>query len=240
MTVYQQIRQAQQQHRPLLALLLDPDKSAQAPTIADEAARLGVAMLLVGGSEVHTAVGPYVDNLRQRSPLPVVLFPGDAAQFTPEAHALLLPTLISGRNAEYLIGQHVRSARAIRRSGIEVLPTGYMLIDGGRSTAVQRVSRTQPLAPNDVELAVNTAMAGQLLGLGLIYLEAGSGALTPVPEATIKAVRSAVDLPLVVGGGLRTVEQLSRAMEAGADVLVLGNSVEANPDFLRQAAALFG
>lgn len=239
MTVYQQIRQAQQQRRPLLALLLDPDKSAQAPAIADEAARLGVAMLLVGGSEVHTDVGPYVRNLRQRSPLPVVLFPGDAAQLTPEADALLLPTLISGRNPEYLIGQHVRSARAIARSGMEVLPTGYMLIDGGRITAVQRVSRTQPIPPTDVELAVDTAMAGQLLGLGLIYLEAGSGALNPVPETTIRAVRGAVNLPLVVGGGLRTVEQLTRAMEAGADVLVLGNSVEAHPDFLRQAAALF-
>ena len=221
----------------MLALLLDPDKTPIAPPIADEADRLGVSMLLVGGSEVHTDMSQYVRNLRQRTPLPVVLFPGDAAQFTPEAHAIMLPTLISGRNPNYLIGQHLRSARSIKCSGIEVLPTGYLLIDGGRTTAVQRVSQTQPIPPSDVELAASTAMAGELLGLGLIYLEAGSGALNPVPRAIIRGVRSAVELPLVVGGGLRSLAQLADALAAGADVLVLGNSVEANPDFPRQAAA---
>ena len=239
MLVYQQIAQARLNRRPLLALLLDPDKSEQPPKIAAQAADLGVSVVLVGGSSVQADMCCYVSALRCATSLPIVLFPGDWAQFTPYADALLMPVLVSGRNPEYLIGQHVRAATAIKASGMEVMPTGYMLIDGGKITTVQRVSQTTPIASNDVELAVSTALAGELLGLRLIYLEAGSGALTPVPAPMISAVRSAVGLPRIVGGGIRTVEQLDAALNAGADMVVLGTSIEANPDFLHQAASLF-
>ena len=239
MLVYQQIVQARYNRRPLLALLLDPDKSAQPPKIAVQAAELGVSMVLVGGSSVQADMCCYVSALRNATQLPVVLFPGDWAQFTPHADALLMPVLVSGRNPEYLIGQHVKAAVAIKASGMEVMPTGYMLIDGGKITAVQRVSQTTPIAPMDVELAVSTALAAELMGLRLVYLEAGSGAHNPVPVSMISAVRSAVELPLVVGGGIRSVEQLSAALNAGADMVVLGNSIEANPEFLHQAANFF-
>lgn len=240
MIVYRQISDAQSNGKPLLALLLDPDKLAQPPQIAAEAAQLGVSMVFVGGSQVQASTDGYVASLRQVCGLPIVLFPGDSAQFTPKADALLMPVLISGRNPEYLIGQHVRAAHEIKASGMEVMPTGYMLIDGGCQTSVQRVSQTTPIASSDIDLAVSTAIAGELLGLRLIYLEAGSGALNPVSPALISAVRRAVRLPLIVGGGIRTVEQLNAAVDSGANVVVLGNSVEANPEFLREAATLFG
>ena len=165
-------------------------------------------------------------HIKRLTTIPVVLFPGNAFQLTNKADALLLLSLISGRNAEWLIGQHVQAAKAIQQSALETISTGYILIDGGNTTAVERVSKTKPLQRDAIDEVVSTALAGQLLGHKLIYLEAGSGAQNPVPTALIKAVKTAIDIPLIVGGGLTSTDAIKKAYEAGADIVVVGNYLE--------------
>ena len=162
--------------------------------------------------------------------VPVILFPGDYSQLTDKADAMLLLNLTSGRNAEYLIGQHVRAALRIAKSGLEVIPTGYILIDGGRATSVEYVSGTRPIPSDKPELAVATALAGELLGLKATYLEAGSGAERAVAVDTIKAVRAATEGILIVGGGIRSAEGVEAAYRAGADIVVVGTAIEKNPE----------
>lgn len=234
MLLYDKIIQSVKTGTPLLALLLDPDKCKNPDSIVKLANKTAVAMILVGGSEVHADTGSFIDEVKRNTNLEVVLFPGDVSQFTPNADAILLLSLISGRNPEYLISQHVSVAQLIKSSKLEVIPTGYMLIDGGCSTSVQRVSQTTPIAASDIETAVSTAIAGEMLGLKLIYLEAGSGAKNSVPLDMISAVRKNVNVPLVVGGGIRTVEQFKKVVSAGANVVVVGNSIENNPSFLAE------
>ncbi len=236
MEVLSAILSARAAHRPLLAMLLDPEKAhlAALPFSAQAAPDI----ILVGGS---TGGDPtdFVQRLKKRLAqsgvtAPVVLFPGSMAQFTPEADALLYLSLLSGRNPEMLVGQQVAAAKAVRQSGIESIPMGYILIDGGVETSVMRVSQTLPINPADIETIVSTAVAAQLMGKALVYLEAGSGAKTPVSEAIIRAVREAVTLPLIVGGGIRTPEQMDRAYAAGADIVVIGNHFESHPEELQQ------
>ena len=167
-----------------------------------------------------------IDRLRQHCDLPIVLFPGNVQQLAPNADALLLLSLISGRNAEWLIGQQVQAAQAIRASHIEVLPTGYILVDGGTQTAVQRISGTRPIAADALELIAATALAGEQSGKQLIYLEAGSGATRPVPTNAIRAAKEVLTVPLVVGGGITTPQMLREAYAAGADMVVVGNHLE--------------
>ncbi len=169
---------------------------------------------------------PVCSAVKAETSLPVILFPGDHSHITPEADALLFLSLISGRNPEYLIGQQVKSAQKLRESKLEVIPTGYILVDGGNFSAVERVSNTKPLDPDDIELIVNTALAGQYLGKELIYLEAGSGAKNAISEDIISAVKKAISIPLIVGGGIRTQHQLERIYEAGADLVVIGTAFE--------------
>lgn len=238
MAVYFHILQSHNANKPLRALLLDPDGCQDPRKVLQIANRTGVAMVLVGGSEVHSDTGAFVSEVKRHTQLPVVLFPGHSSQFTPNADSILLLSLISGRNPDYLIEHHVAVAPALKRSGMEAIPTGYILIDGGCSTSVQRVSRTQPIASDAIDVAVATAVAGELLGMRLIYLEAGSGAVNPVPSQLIRAVRAAVDVPLIVGGGIRSAEQYRVAVESGANIVVVGNSVESNPKFLEEIAGL--
>ena len=153
-------------------------------------------------------------------------------QFSPSADALLFLSLLSGRNAETLIGQQVRAARAVQLSGIESIPMGYILIDGGKETAVQRVTHTQPIPQTDINQIIDTAIAAELLGKQLVYLEAGSGAATPVDADIIRAVRENTHIPLIVGGGIRSTEQMVDAFDAGADMVVIGNHFEAHPEEL--------
>ncbi len=164
---------------------------------------------------------------------PVVLFPGSAAQFTPEADAILYLSLLSGNNPEYLVGQQVKSARAVHDSGIEVIPTAYILIDGGVETSTMRVTGTRPIPQSDINTIIDTCIAAELMGKRLIYLEAGSGAHTPVSPDIIKAVREQTSLPLIVGGGIRTPEDMNAAFEAGASVVVIGNHFESHPEELK-------
>ncbi len=213
----------------LLAVLFDPDRQ-----VSDESLRLraeAADLLFVGGSTAdREATGQTVRRLKRMTNKPVVLFPGNPSQFTPEADALLFLTLLTSRNAEYLIGQQIAAARAVRSSHIETIPMGYILVDGGKTSSVQRVTGSSPLPQTDIDTIVDTATAGCLTGKRLVYLEAGSGAAEPVRQEVVQAVREAIDVPLIVGGGIRTPEQMQAAYEAGADIVVIGNHLEQHPE----------
>ncbi len=220
---------SRQQGQKRLALLLDPEKAdlAALPLVADYLPDY----VFVGGS-TGTDTDAFVCQLRQHTDLPIILFPGSALQFSPHADALLFLSLLSGRNAETLVGQQIRIARAVRQSGIESIPMGYILIDGGKETAVQRVTRTRPIPQTDISQIIDTAIAAELLGKQMVYLEAGSGAETPVSTEIILSVRNHITIPLIVGGGIRTTEQMTAAFSAGADLVVIGNHFESHPEQL--------
>lgn len=228
MGVYDYIEERRQRGDKMFVVLIDPDKFSEG--MLDKLSSLlsvrRADMIFVGGSLVMSDIGEVVKMLKSRFDIPVVLFPGSAQQFTEEADAVLFLSLITGRNAEYLIGQHVMSSVRIKRSGVEVIPTGYMLVEGGVMTSVEYISGTQPLPRSKDDIAVATAVAGELLGLKMLYLEAGSGAKECVPESMIRAVRSSVGLPIIVGGGLRSIEDIDKAYNAGADIVVVGTAIE--------------
>lgn len=219
-----------------LALLLDPDKCTdfqrlhQTLQVAESG---GVDYLFVGGSLLSTdQLDQTLSGIRKHSQLPVILFPGSALQVSNQADALLMLSLISGRNAELLIGQQVQAAPRIRACGLETLPTGYMLIDCGSSTTASYISQTMPIPNNKPEIAAVTALAGEMLGLRLFYLDGGSGARVPVNKNLIAAVRAITKLPIIVGGGIRTFEDALQAYAAGADIIVVGTAVEEDTDVL--------
>ena len=233
-------------NKKALALLLDPEKAdlAALPISAD----VHPDYIFVGGStggDTTAFVRALREKLATLSPslegrdgegLSIILFPGSAAQFTPEADAVLYLSLLSGNNPEYLIGQQIKSARTIQDSSIEVIPTGYILIDGGVETSTMRVTGTKPLNPTTAEgiqTIVDTSIAAELMGKKAIYLEAGSGAQTPVPPEVIKAVRAKTSVTLIVGGGIRTPEAMNAAYAAGADIVVIGNHFESHPEELK-------
>jgi phosphoglycerol geranylgeranyltransferase len=225
--LYQKIIESRGKER-LFALLLDPDKCNREHLIKllPVALESNVNMILVGGSLVNADVNSIILDIKKILNLPVVLFPGNANQFNANADAILLLSLISGRNPDFLIGNHVIVSGAIKRSGIEIIPTGYLLIDGGVQTSVQYMSNTMPIPASKIDIAVATAIAGEQLGLKMIYLEAGSGAKNPVPIEMIKAVRDEISIPLIVGGGLKSPEQVKAVWAAGADMVVVGNALE--------------
>lgn len=221
--------------------MLDPDKVEQdALTALLIRTRLHpIDFFLVGGSLVTDYVHKEViATIRQHTATPVILFPGNPLHIEPSADAILFLSLISGRNPEFLIGQHVIAAPLLKRSGLEILPTGYMLVDSGTQTTVSYVSGTMPLPYDKPDVAACTAMAGEMLGLQLLYLDAGSGASRPVSSEMIAAVRAVVDTPLVVGGGINTGEKAYKALKAGADMIVVGNGIEQNPDLLPQLSVV--
>ena len=224
----QDIQQAYVENRKLLAILIDPDKFNE-KQVDDFFQNLPfeTTHILVGGSTVeHGRTCAVVSAIKLVSRLPVILFPGDSSQISSEADALLFLSLISGRNPEFLIEQQVRSVEKIKSSDLEVIPTGYILIDGGRETSVQKVSRTIPIDQKEVKLIVNTAIAGQYSGKKLIYLEAGSGAEYPVSSEIIKAVSSSLEIPVIVGGGIRKQQQMHNAYKSGATMVVMGTAFE--------------
>lgn len=225
--IYQQIIESRGKEK-LFALLLDPDKcdAKHLNKLLGVVFECNVSMLLVGGSLVNSDVNEFIKEIKNGSQLPVVLFPGNAIQFANGTDAILLLSLISGRNPDFLIGNHVIVSSSIKRSGIEVIPTGYILIDGGIQTSVQYMSNTMPIPASKIDIAVATALAGEQLGLKLIYLEAGSGAKEPVPTKMIEAIRREISIPIIVGGGLKTPDQVKAAWDAGADMVVVGNAME--------------
>ena len=228
-----------------LALLLDPEKAdlAALPITSE----VHPDYIFVGGSTGGDTT-PFVRALKEKFSIlhsqfsiPIVLFPGSAAQFTPEADAILYLSLLSGNNPEYLVGQHIKSAQAIHHSSVEVIPTGYVLIDGGVETSTMRVTNTKPLSPTDIDTIVSTCIAAELMGKKAIYLEAGSGAKTPVSPEIIRSVRANTSVTLIVGGGIRTPEAMNAAYTAGADIVVIGNHFESHPeslaDFVRPSSS---
>lgn len=225
---YAEILLAVENGEKLLAILIDPDKFIEA-----EAAKYlqkippETSYLFVGGSRVEaTKTQKTIAAIKDFTNLPVILFPGNYSQITEMADALLFLSLLSGRNPEYLIEQQVKSVEKLRNSSLEIIPTAYILIDGGRECAVQRVSRTRPIPQTEIQTIVNTALAGQFSGKKLIYLEAGSGAKFMVSEEIIFEVKKAVNIPLIVGGGIKTRDQQQNAYNAGADLVVMGNIFE--------------
>jgi phosphoglycerol geranylgeranyltransferase len=238
---------AQQLHRHAqigqksLAILLDPDKTntAQLQDLVHDAMLNNVSYFFVGGSLISNyQLQNVILSIKALCEIPIVLFPGNSLHIVAEADGLLMLSLISGRNPEYLIGQHVTAAPLIQQSQLEVLPTGYILIDGGRATTVSYISNTNPIPADKPEIAACTALAGQFLGLQYMYLDAGSGAQQPVSSATITAVRKAVQCPLIVGGGINSRQKAIAAWQAGADLLVVGNKLEQEPQFINQLGAV--
>ena len=229
MAVLDNIVSLHQHGKKGLAMLVDPDKP-NTSSICERVNKLAqqglhAQMVLIGGSTGRLTDTKLFEEVRQAG-LPTVLFPGNAEQLTEAADALLLPSVISGRNAEMLIGAHVRAAKQIQALDIEVIPMGYILVDGGKESSVSKVSGTQPIPQENIEEIVQTAIAGELLGKQVIYLEAGSGAIVPVQQEVIKAVRQAVRVPLLVGGGIKTKAMAEQAWLSGADIVVIGNGLE--------------
>lgn len=235
-SVYALFLEAIRQKKKLFLLLIDPDHFKEEHDLASFLTHVNGAkpdLILLGGSLTTNSVDSVLRQIKQRCSIPVVLFPGNTFQFTPEADALLLLTLISGRNPDLLIGQHVVFSQVIKQSRIESISTGYVLVESGHATAVEYISNTRPIPRNKSDIAAATALAGTFIGNKLIYLEAGSGAEMPVPPDMIAKVKQTIDVPLIVGGGLRTESDLINALSAGADAVVVGNIFESSPEFIR-------
>lgn len=226
--------------RKSLALLLDPDKTGgeKLDSVIGTAVAAGVDLIMAGGSLTFRPVEMLIDDIKARCQIPVALFPGNLLQLTDKADYIFLLSLISGRNPELLIGNHVIAAPFLSTVRHKVIPVGYILIGSGSETSVTYMSQTEPVPASKPEITVATAIAGELLGMKLIYLEAGSGAQNPVPPSTIAAVRTNTTLPLIAGGGLRSGTAISEAYEAGADMLVIGNGVEDNTGLLIEACLI--
>ncbi len=241
--LYSDLLAAKQRGEKRLAILFDPDKlrlqkMEQALELAVEC---GVDYFFIGGSlVVNSMLDPLLAQIRERCKIPLILFPGSSFQLSYRADGILLLSLISGRNPELLIGQHVMAAPYLKMSPLEIISTGYMLVDGGVKTSVQYMSNTSPIPAGKDDIAVCTALAGEMLGLKTIYLEAGSGALNPVSESMIEAVSGTLSVPLIVGGGIRTPEKAAANFRAGADVIVVGNAFENDPGLIRELAATRG
>ena len=224
-----------------LAVLIDPDRArmSRLEQIIDISVHCRVDYFFIGGSLlVHPQLDHCLKLIRQKCQIPLILFPGNTFQLSHHADAILFLSLISGRNPELLIGQHVIAAPYLKHSPLEVIATGYMLIDGGVTTSVQYMSNTIPIPSNKTDIAASTAMAAEMLGLKMIFMDAGSGALRPVTAEMIAAVRSQVSIPLIVGGGIRTPEKVMENLAAGADVIVVGNAFENDPTLMMEMAGI--
>ena len=229
----------QDKTRKRLAVLIDPDKpsDAQMLSIIEKANAADVDFFFVGGSLLVTdSLDHCIKLIKANSNIPVLIFPGNSLQISKYCDGFLLLSLISGRNPEMLIGRHVIAAPYLKLYGNEIIPTGYMLIDSGKATSVSYMSDTTPIPHDKDDIAMCTAIAGEMLGLKLIYLEAGSGALMPVSTSMITKVSQMIKVPLIVGGGIKTPEMAADAVKAGADIIVIGTAFEKEPAMLKRFA----
>lgn len=227
-TIYHSFQSALEENKKLLAVLIDPDEFeiVKTKSFLQELPK-DTTHLFVGGSSVKKgATNILISEIKKYTKLPVILFPGDVSQITNQADGLLFLTLLSGRNPEYLIGQQIKSVDKLRNSNLEIISTGYILIDGGSISSVERVSKTIPMSQKNIQAIVDTARAGELIGNKLIYLEAGSGAKIPVHPTIITAVKKEINIPLLVGGGIKTEKQKQEAYIAGADMVIMGTVFE--------------
>ncbi len=228
-------------HPPYFCWLVDPDKFDSETLVAQLQyiqAHGGVDGILVGGSlMMANQLDACLATLKSHTRLPVILFPGSSHQINDRADGLLLLSLISGRNPDLLIGRHVEMAPTLKQSRLAILATGYMLVDTGSTTTAAYMSNTQPIPNHKTDIAISTAMAGEMLGLKQLYLDGGSGASRPLSDEMVAGIRNYTHLPLIVGGGLRTPSQVRQMTKAGADVVVVGNAIEDNPELLPELAA---
>ncbi len=235
--VLPQFRQLKAEGKHAFAVLIDPDSVTPESirATAQKCEDAGVDYVFMGGSIMVTAhVDHCIQQFKAISNIPVVLFPGSPSQVSPCADALLYLSLISGRNPDLLIGQHVISAPAVKMSGLEVISTGYMVVDGGVPTTVSYMSHSAPIPANKPDVALCTAWAGELQGKHLIYMDAGSGAEYPISTEMIRRVADNIDIPLVIGGGIRTPEKVYENGKAGAQIIVVGNAIEKDPTLIKE------
>lgn len=237
LTIRQQILEAKSNGKKLLAVLLDPDKIVleNLNHLIDKINQSPATHIFVGGSIVQNNIlEELITALKQETNLPVILFPGDPSQISPKADGILFLSLLSGRNPDYLIEYQVQAAPILKKTNLEVISTGYILIESGNETAVARVSKTKPLSRENLDLVLATAQAGEMLGNQLIYLEAGSGAKQSVPTEMIELISQNIKIPVIVGGGIVDLHGIQKAYKAGADLVVIGTAFENNSHFFEQ------
>lgn len=232
--IYQNIVQAKAKNQKLLAILIDPDKIEleNVKALSQKIKKSPATHIFVGGSVVNNKIiDQLICQLKKEMQLPIILFPGNPSQISAEADGILFLMLLSGRNPDYLIEHQIQAVPILEKTALEIISTGYILIESGSETAVERVSQTQPLSRNNADYAAQTAKAGTFIGNKLVYLEAGSGAQLPVPLPMIQQVSKTVNIPLIVGGGIRSQKEIEAAYNAGADMVVIGTAFENNQNF---------
>ncbi len=235
--IYKNILASISKREKLLAVLIDPDKMMPEDIsgFIQKVNNSKITHVFVGGSKVEESITDIlVTKITQHTSLPIVLFPGDITQISKNADALLFLSLISGRNSDYLIGKHVAAVSMLRHTNLEVIPTGYVLIENGKKTSVQKETQTQPMPRNNIQHIIDTAIAGEFLGMKFIYLEAGSGATHPIDSVMISKVKNSLNIPLIIGGGIRSKHQLEQAYNAGADLVVIGTAFEEDESFFKE------
>lgn len=238
--LYLQLADKKKLGRKSFTVLIDPDKvdNAKIEQLVSLALDAKVDYFFVGGSLViSNHLDECIQQIKASCDIPVILFPGSPSQVSRYADALLYLSLVSGRNPELLIGQHVVSAPFVKKSNLEIMPTGYMVIDGGAPTTVSYISNATPIPSDKNEIAMCTAMAAEMLGMKLIYMDAGSGAKRPIPEEMIHKVATHIEAPLIIGGGIVEPEKAYINCKAGADVIVIGNAIEKDPSLIKEMAA---
>jgi len=223
-----------------VALLLDPDRIGKESLMNSLriASEKKVDYILTGGSLTFSSVDNLIDEVKKQCSIPVILFPGNLLQLSFKADAILLLSLISGRNPELLIGNHVIAAPYLRNVKEKIISVGYILVGCGTKTSVEYISQTEAIPSDKPDIVIATALAGEMLGLQMIYLEAGSGAITPVPPNIISSVRENISIPIAVGGGLKDKKEIRKTFKAGADLIILGNGCEENPGLLADACKI--
>jgi len=239
MRIYKNILNNKKANKKSFALLIDPDKQDKQELIeiVKKANSVNTDFFFVGGSLLtNDSLNVCIKTLKENSDIPVILFPGNAMQVNCRADGILFLSLISGRNAEMLIGKQVITAPILKQSGLEVISTGYMLIESGKATTASYMSNTTPIPADKTAVAACTAMAGEMLGLNLIFMDGGSGAKNPITKEMISSVRKSVDCPLVIGGGISCGEKAIENCRAGADIIVVGNAIEKDQSLIKEIA----
>ncbi len=237
MQIYTNILKSKKEGKKIFAILVDPDKQSNEELLftIENANQSNVDYFFVGGSLlIHDTLEKCIQKIKENSSIPVVLFPGNTMQVSQNADAILFLSLISGRNPDMLIGKQVITAPILKQTSLEIISTGYMLVDSGKPTTVSYISNTNPIPYEKNDIAACTAMAGELLGLKLIYADGGSGALNPISSEMIQEISRNIDTPLIIGGGITSAEKAIENCNAGADIIVVGNAIEKDPKLIKE------